>query len=262
MTSTQGAGIDSGLVRASRASILSFCSNDCWIGFIGKVHNPTAKMATRAEQYQQIKSTLLSAEHVFLSLPTSPATVRMPQKAQPGSLATIASLSLHPSLEATLHILNLDLPSAHFLLRHAQSPPAWECMYLHGILHRIEGDVQNARCWYSDVKDSELLNHVWKASGPSWEEFLDRVERLRDVETGRKTSDTRKAQTDQLDWNQERNELQRISLHELREVLSFLEDKFGTGQVLDASGIWIQPGGKVAEQANAMIVGGEGWRQF
>lgn len=36
--------------------------------------------------------------------------------------SSIAALSLHPTLEALLHILNNDLPSAHFLVRHMQSP--------------------------------------------------------------------------------------------------------------------------------------------
>jgi hypothetical protein len=73
----------------------------------------------------------------------------------------ISSLQVHPVIEAALHLLNLDLPSAHFLVRHMQAPPAWEAMYAHGILHRLEGDIDNARAWYGDVKDAEVFQAVW-----------------------------------------------------------------------------------------------------
>ncbi|KAA8571753.1 hypothetical protein EYC84_001728 [Monilinia fructicola] len=44
----------------------------------------------------------------------------------PNLTSEIASLQLHPTLETALHLLNLDLPSAHFLARHMQSAPAFE----------------------------------------------------------------------------------------------------------------------------------------
>ncbi|KAI4246445.1 MAG: hypothetical protein LQ352_006388, partial [Teloschistes flavicans] len=75
--------------------------------------------------------------------------------------SSISALSLHPTLETALHILNTDLPSAHFLVRHMQSPPAYEGMFLHGILHRIEGDYDNARAWYSNVADSDVFKFTW-----------------------------------------------------------------------------------------------------
>jgi hypothetical protein len=215
-------------------------------------------MAAREEQYQQVKSALLSANHIYLSLPTSPAPLHIAQKASVGSGPTISSLSLHPALESTLHILNMDLPSAHFLLRHAQSEPAWEMMYLHGILHRIEGDIDNAQCWYGDVKDSEVLKHVWAASDTSWEQFLDRVEYQKDVMAGAK--EQKKAGSANSDI--ERADLQKISLWELKQVLAFCEDRFGIGEVTDASNTWVQPEGQIADKSNAMIVGGEGWREF
>lgn len=219
---------------------------------------------SREEQYQHIKSTLLSTEHVLLSLPTSPAKPIISQQSQTGRVSTIASLSLHPALEAALHVLNRDLPSAHFLLRHAQSPPAWECMFLHGILHRLEGDIQNARCWYGDVKDSEVLKHVWSRSHSdgTWEQFLDRVERQRDAMAGRQGSGAAGAQRGANSAGGERADLQRISLWELTEVLHFLEDKFGIQEVADAGSTWVQSEGQVTDKANAMIVGGEGWREF
>lgn len=41
-----------------------------------------------------------------------------------------------------------------------QSLPAQEGMFLHGVLHRIEGDYPNARAWYSDVSDTEVMESV------------------------------------------------------------------------------------------------------
>jgi hypothetical protein len=95
--------------------------------------------------FNEISTHLLST--ALLALPPVKPT-------SPTLTPQIASLHLHPSLESALHILNGDLPSAHFLLRHMQAPPAVEGMLLHGILHRCEGDFPNARAWISDVSDA------------------------------------------------------------------------------------------------------------
>src|ERR1700761_5003889 len=54
------------------------------------------------------------------------------------------------------------------VVRHMQSPPAVEGMLLHGILHRVEGDFENARAWYGDVFSDEegmrLTEFVWTKS--------------------------------------------------------------------------------------------------
>jgi hypothetical protein len=52
------------------------------------------------------------------------------------------------------------------------------------------------------------------------------------------------------------------SLREIKAVLKFCEDKFGTCKVEDASEIWVQEDEKFPGKGNDMIVGGEGWRQF
>jgi len=79
--------------------------------------------------------------------------------------STIASLELHPALETFLHILNADLASAHFLVRHMQSPPAWEGMLLHALLHRFEGHISNGRAWYTDIAGAAVLEYVWGSEG-------------------------------------------------------------------------------------------------
>ena len=85
---------------------------------------------------------------ILTQLLRHPAPVLPPPCVLSQSLSgPIAALSLHPTLEAALHILNRDLPSAHFLVRHMQAEPAFEGMFLHGILHRVEGDYDNARAW-------------------------------------------------------------------------------------------------------------------
>lgn len=62
----------------------------------------------------------------------------------PGLTSEIAQLSLHPALEAALHLANGDLYSAHFLVRKAQGG-AKELDWGHAILHRLEGDWGNAK---------------------------------------------------------------------------------------------------------------------
>ena len=230
------------------------------------LHNSASMTSTNTQSnYQTTKSALLSFPHDFISLPTSPVPLHIRQKS--ASTPTIASLSLHPALESALHLLNNDLPSAHFLVRHAQSGPAWECMFLHGILHRIEGDVDNTRCWYGDVKESDVFRHVWGSDAgeerdSGWQELLKRVERWRDSVASRKGSKGKMATQEGLDWEKEEAELRELSLWELKKVVEFIEKKFGTAKLEDSTTVWVQPDKTHADKANAMIVGGEGWREF
>lgn len=228
-------------------------------------------------EYKKLLARLLSHQHIFFSSPSSPHALLIAQKSQ-SNVATISSLSLHPTLESILHILNGDLPSAHFLLRHAQSKPAWEMMYLHGILHRIEGDIDNARAWYGDVEDQEVLKTVWNQMRTEdeaadvttrWKAFLSRVERWRDsikARNGSKGQLSKDGAYAGIDWGKEEQELRDQSLEEIKKVLEFCENKFGTGHIKDASSIWIQEsqkhGGKIKDIKSDMIVGGEGWRKF
>lgn len=174
----------------------------------------------------------------------------------PGLGNEIANLSLHPTLEAALHIMNLDLPSAHFLLRHMQSAPAWEAMFLHGVLHRIEGDYANARAWYEDVKDSEVFAYVWgpsrSGSNPEASKtgidaalaFIVEVQSLKETRSG------------------DRDELGSRSLEEIQATVAFCAKKFGVQRVADARQAWTKNEGEIKGKGQAMIVGGEGWREF
>ena len=189
-------------------------------------------------------------EDVYAQLLTFPPPLLPPGHLHSTALrASIANFSLHPCLEAALHILNLDLPSAHFLVRHMQSEPAYEAMYLHGILHRIEGDYDNARAWYGDVQDSDVFRNTWP----------DGIERawklIDDVEMARKGSREDKQGLDM-------EELGKRSLSEIKRVVEFCEKKFGTGLMEDARDAWVPLTGKHKEMAESMLVGGEGWREF
>lgn len=179
-------------------------------------------------------------------LTNHPAPLLPPSKPiSPAFTARISSLSLHPTLEAALHILNHDLPSAHFLVRHMQAPPAHEGMFLHGILHRVEGDYDNARAWYGDVAGSEVFKEVWNEGGEEEAKaFIGRVEGFVKKKEG------------------DREALERESLREIKVVVEFCRKKFGEGEVLDASEAWVRPGEETRKMGEDMVSGGKGYREF
>lgn len=158
--------------------------------------------------------------------------------------ARISNLSLHPTLEAALHILNNDLPSAHFLVRHMQAPPAYEGMFLHGILHRIEGDYDNARAWYRNVAESDVFREVWEGGEEEARGFIGMVEGL--VKKGRGKQE----------------ELERDSLREIKAVVDYCRKKFGDEAMLDATEAWVKPGEDHRKMGEKMVSGGEGFRKF
>ncbi len=138
-----------------------------------------------------------------------------------------------------------------------QCAPAWEGMFLHGILHRIEGDYDNARAWYGNVKDSEVFAYAWGRSCDSQSNprvptsgidaalaFITEIKSLKETGTG----DT--------------DELGSRSLDEIQAVVAFCAKKFGVQRVDDARDAWTKNEGKIREKGQAMVVGGEGWRQF
>jgi hypothetical protein len=187
---------------------------------------------------------------------TTTNTVRVPALGR-----DISNLSLHPTLETALYILSLDLPSAHFLARHMQCPSAWEGMFLHGILHRIEGDYDNSRARYGDVKDSEVFAYAWMrsserggggggSSGRTESGIQAALALIADVQTLKE------------EGTGDRDESGSRSLDETQAVVAFCAKKFGVQSVDDARGAWTKSEGKIGDRASAMVVGGEGWREF
>ncbi|KAM0713688.1 hypothetical protein Q7P37_010650 [Cladosporium fusiforme] len=194
---------------------------------------------TFADIYTQLTSTKQNAYPV---LPSS-----SPHPQNPALSHEISSLALHPTLEALLHILNSDLSSAHFLVRHMESRPAVEGMFVHGVLHRVEGDYLNAEAWYRDVQDSDVFRAVWPESEGGLEgtvAFIRRVEKLRKEGEGNL------------------NGLEGESRREVETLKGFLVERFGTGRVEDATKVWVGKSGEGKKQHAGQVVGGEGWRQF
>ena len=135
-----------------------------------------------------------------------------------------------------------------------QARPAYEAMFLHGILHRIEGDYDNTRAWYGDVAESEVFQHTWPGGVDEARSFIDRVEKWR--------KEGQKGYSAKEEYEAETERLKEESLGELKRVLEFCERKFGTGEVEEASKAWVKMDAKHAEKASEMVTGGEGWRQF
>lgn len=205
-------------------------------------------MATPNPNPNPNTTTTFPALYTHILATTPPPLLPPSNPTSPTLTARISSLSLHPTLEAALHILNHDLPSAHFLVRHMQAPPAHEGMFLHGILHRVEGDYDNARAWYGDVAGSEVFKEVWGGENGGEEEaraFIGRVEGfVKKKEGGNKEG------------------LEKESLREIKAVVEFCRRKFGEGEVLDASEAWVRPGEETRKMGEDMVSGGKGYRNF
>jgi hypothetical protein len=193
---------------------------------------------------------------------------------KPSLTAPIANLHLHPTLEALLHILNHDLPSAHFLVRHMQAPPAVEGMLLHGILHRAEGDYGNARAWVGDVGDAcegfvpkhreegrkldvdvmgkvggeggkaSLLSYVYGDEDPT--SLINDVEAFR----GKKAREGEEAV------------LEKRIRQEAERIMEWCKIKFGGGEWEDATGAWVKNSEEIGKIRGDMVSGGKGFREF
>ncbi|KAK0386098.1 hypothetical protein NLU13_5935 [Sarocladium strictum] len=188
---------------------------------------------------------------LYAQLRTHPKPLLLPARPLDDSLShQISHLLVHPTLEAALHLLNHDLPSAHFLVRHMQAAPKHEGMYLHGILHRIEGDYENARAWYSDVSESDVFTSIWGEGAVGLDKAKDFIQRVQDFKSGQQDEGTR-------------GELEKESMLEIEKVVEFCREKFGTEKWEDASGAWKQPTeGKVKDMKEDMLTGDKGLRKF
>lgn len=181
-----------------------------------------------------------------------------PPKPKDSSLTDrISSLRLHPAIEAGLHILNYDLPSAHFLLRKMQSLPAQEGMFLHGVLHRIEGDYPNARAWYNDVSDTEIMEYVWGQKGEGAEGgkacgFVYDVEKLdQRVKKGEKNARVQK----------EQERLEEESKRELTMIMDYCRQKIGLDEWEDARSAYVEDSEKIKKAGQDQTTGA-GMRRF
>lgn len=125
-----------------------------------------------------------------------------------------------------------------------QAPPAYEGMFLHGILHRIEGDYDNARAWYKNVAESEVFKEMWEGGGEEARSFIGRVEGL-----------VKKGEGDM-------EGLKKESLTEIKAVVEYCRRKFGEKDMLDATQAWVKPGEDHRKMGEEMVSGREGFRKF
>lgn len=153
-------------------------------------------------------------------------------------------------------------------------------MLLHGILHRAEGDFNNARAWVGDVGDacagwvpkrreagegldrsvfekvggggegSSLVRYVYGDKGEEEAgRLIDEVEAFR----GKKVSERREGEGEQLD--------ERIR-SELGRVMEWCRGKFGDGEVVDAREAWVKNSEEIASISEDMVSGDKGFRKF
>ena len=124
-----------------------------------------------------------------------------------------------------------------------QAPPAYEGVLLYAILHRIEGDYDNARAWYKNVADSEVFTRVWDGE-----------------EAARKL--VGKAETLVKKGGGVKQELEKESLREIKAVVDYCRVKFGEEEVRSATGAWVKLGEDHRKMGEEMVTGGKGYRQF
>ena len=117
-------------------------------------------------------------------------------------------------------------------------------MFLHGILHRIEGDYDNARAWYDNVSASDVFKKTWPGGKDEALGFIARVEGLKKGGDG------------------DAEELGKRSLEEIKEVVEWCKGKFGEQRMQDASEAWVKPDEANRQMAEKMVSGGEGFRKF
>ncbi|KAI8943468.1 hypothetical protein NX059_001473 [Plenodomus lindquistii] len=221
------------------------------------------------KQLDSIASTLLQGTNL----------VHPPKKPQYSNVTSIiADLHVHPTIEALLHILNHDLPSAHFLVRHMQAPPAVEGMLLHGILHRAEGDFANAQAWIGDVKDAcEGFQPKKRSKGKKLEDEV--IEKIGggqgvdktlvvfvygDDEPGQLIEDVeslRRSKQNQQTAGGEEGLEKRIRTEGQR-ILEWCKTKFGTQAMEDASQAWVKNSEEINKISSDMVSGGQGHRKF
>lgn len=163
-----------------------------------------------------------------------------------------------------------------------QAAPAFEGMFLHGILHRIEGDYDNARAWYSDVRGEEVYRAVWGSEGVGWKEwkengrtgekdggqvFIDDIERFRRGKVGEKVGGGKGLGDEQAVGSgrgrgRGKHELERESAREIDTIVKRCVELFGTERMQDASEAWVRPSENIRRMGQDQVHGSSGRREF
>jgi hypothetical protein len=97
----------------------------------------------------------------------------------PGLTGAIDGLDASDAVKAGLHVLNDDLERAHELAQAHEGDKT--CDYWHAIVHRREGDFDNAKYWLRQVGRHPVLSRVYDG-GPS--AAIGFIDRCRDAKAG------------------------------------------------------------------------------
>lgn len=177
--------------------------------------------------------------------------------------------------------MNNDLFSAHFLVRKMQEDPIGK--WLHGILHKLEGDYANAKCWvrpasspfsaahsrqYRDMPADVLASYfdASDAQRDAWL-YLDRIAILsgKTQDWCRKTSETAEIQDRAADpptlESLNEDEVRKQAWGELVCVLEMLEREHGWARDVDGSKAYTSDGKEIGDAKVSMLLG-EGGRVF
>lgn len=129
-------------------------------------------MTTAILSIQQITDRLLERDPLPSLVPA--------QVFAPPLTAAINAADVPPLVKIALHLLNDDLGTAHPLVQAMEGDPLAD--YGHAIIHRREGDYDNARYWFRRIGPLPLLAETY---GPDPAAPAAFVERCRAAGRGR-----------------------------------------------------------------------------
>jgi hypothetical protein len=136
-------------------------------------------------------------------------------------------------------------------------------MYLHGILHRIEGDYDNARAWYSDVKESDIYAKIWGKEGHTWKSWKELASDDRQLlDEGQKFLDAVQRFKETKGKEGDKAALEEKSRKELDEITRWCEERFGIHKMEDASSAWVKASDEIRKMGEDQVNGDNGRRNF
>src|SRR5258705_12686809 len=114
-----------------------------------------------------------SFSDLFDALASRPASPLRPKGPSDPALTTIIdALDTDDAVKAGLHLLNDDLERGHALAQAHEGDKT--CDYWHAIVHRREGDFDNAKYWLRQVGRHPVLSRVHDGGPSAAIVFVDR----------------------------------------------------------------------------------------
>ncbi len=89
----------------------------------------------------------------------------------------IAATTGPATAKAGLYLLNDDLPRAHALAQSVEGDPLGD--YWHALIHRREGDYDNARYWFGRVGAAPILAQIYGPDPAAAKNFVERCRAVR-----------------------------------------------------------------------------------